>query len=64
MAQVNSILAELRADPELAPLLTDAKLVAAVREVAANPAALSQHASNPKVRRLGSAKAVLVLCWT
>lgn len=47
--QLQGILAELQADPALSPLLDDKKLAAAIKEVAANPAALQKHANNPKV---------------
>jgi hypothetical protein len=43
------IVAELRADPALSPLLDDPKVAAAIKEIAANPAALQKHASNAKV---------------
>ncbi|WIA23037.1 hypothetical protein OEZ86_009953 [Tetradesmus obliquus] len=51
-AQLQGIVAELRADPALSPLLDDPKVAAAIKDIAANPAALQKHASNAKVMRV------------
>ena len=48
--QLKGIIAEIRADPVLSPLLDDPAIVAAVEEVAQNPSALSKYANKPKVR--------------
>eukprot|EP00882_Tetradesmus_deserticola_P007212 GHRQ01007593.1.p1 GENE.GHRQ01007593.1~~GHRQ01007593.1.p1 ORF type:complete len:181 (+),score=42.55 GHRQ01007593.1:967-1509(+) len=51
-AQLQGMVAELRSDPALSPLLDDPNVAAAVKEIAANPAALQKHASNAKVMRV------------
>lgn len=48
-------MAELRADPALSPLLDDPKVAAAIKDIAANPAALQKHASNAKVGSMTAA---------
>jgi hypothetical protein len=47
--RLKGIIAEIRADPALSPLLDDPAVVAAVTEVADNPGALSKYANKPKV---------------
>lgn len=47
--QLQSIVAELRADPALSPILDDRKVAAAIKDIAANPTSLQKHANNPKV---------------
>jgi hypothetical protein len=48
-AAVQGMVAELRADPALAPLLDDPRVAAAVREVAQDPGALRRYAGDRKV---------------
>jgi hypothetical protein len=48
-AAIEAALADVAADPALAPLLDDPRLAAAIREVARDPAALQRYAGDRKV---------------
>ncbi|GBF95945.1 hypothetical protein Rsub_08068 [Raphidocelis subcapitata] len=46
---LNSMVADLRSDPEIAPLFDDPKISAAIREVAADPSALKRYSGDRRV---------------
>lgn len=50
-AVIAGMVAELRSDPALAPLLDDPKVAAAVAEVAKDPSALHRHSGDAAVMR-------------